>query len=174
MTEELDSGPYLAKFFFNLSEETYIGEIYSWLEKIIPTAFIKGIENIFINGYIPQESTIRTLRTFPRKPEDSRINWEKNTKNILALIRASSYPFNGAFCFLNNEIENKVFIFKAKEFVPNFDFCAISGQVCFINHGNMVIATNDGMIEIEECYLQNHSHNESVKLISKSLRNRLT
>jgi methionyl-tRNA formyltransferase len=172
MVEELDSGPYLLKAFYELNENTYIGDIYKWLENTIPALFVDAIDKIEKSGFIEQDAKIKSLRTFPRKPEDSKINWADSTKNILALIRASSHPFEGAFTYL--ERQNKIHIFRAKVFNPDFDFSATPGQVCMRAGENPVIATSDGMIEIEECKEPGHDILSTKMKIYSSLRNRLS
>jgi len=171
MTEELDSGPYIIKDFFFINEQTYIEDIYNWLELIVPQLFVKCLDVLKSSNFIDQDILVSTLRTYPRKPEDSRIKWNEKTRNIMALIRASSYPFEGAFCFLNGV---KICIFKARPYFPNFMFSAIPGQVCFALNGNPVISTCDGMIEIEDCIQFGYDNTNTKKNILSSLRNRLT
>ena len=173
MVEELDSGPYLLKEYFKIDDKTYIGDIYAWLEASIPKIFINAMDLVGFKEFIEQDKTIKTLRTYPRNPDDSRINWSWDNKSILAMIRASSHPFNGAFCFLNGT-DTKINIFKASEFNADFDFCAVPGQVCFKVGELPVIASRNGFIIIEECLISDFSVSESMKHIAKSLRNRLT
>lgn len=171
MTENLDSGPYLLKSYFDIDHTTYITDIYEWLETAIPSLFVRSMEVLETTGFIEQSEGQRAIRTFPRRPEDSRIDWKDTTKNILAMIRASSHPFEGAFTYLEGTA--KVCIFQAKEHVPDYEFFAIPGQVCFRKSGNPVISSSDGMIEIEECFLNNESNDYTKERICSSLRNRL-
>lgn len=173
MEKELDSGPYILKEFMTIDNHTYIGEIYSWLTEIIPIKFVEALKLITQKSLIVQNKEIRSLRTFPRKPEDSRINWSLNRKTILSIIRASSHPFNGAFCFLN-DTTSRVVIFRASEYIADFDYLAIPGQVCFQVNGNPIVATQDGLIEIEEWKVYNLDIEVTKEFITKSMRNRLT
>lgn len=172
MVEELDSGPYLLKHYLGINETTYITDVYNWLNSSIPEMFVEALSLINKTGFIEQDKSTRSLRTYPRKPEDSRINWSKNRREILANIRASSHPFAGAFCFLN-ESNTRVVIFRASPYEVDFDFLAVPGQVCMSAAGLPVIATRDGLIVIEECYVNGLNSNDSLLLITKSLRNRL-
>lgn len=171
MTEELDSGPYLLKDYFSVNEKTYIGEVYDWLEKAIPQLFVQSIAALKKKAFIEQDKSVVSLRTYPRKPDDSRIFWGDSTRDILALIRASSIPFEGAFCFLNGEF--KIHIFKARIYEPSFKFCAVPGQVCESLNGNPIVSTGDGMIEIEDCLQSGADVQATKKNILRSLRNRL-
>ena len=172
MTEELDSGPYLLKRFFEVNETTYITDIYKWIESSIPTMFIEALDLIPVQGFIEQDTSVKTLRTYPRKPLDSRINWAESRRTILSNIRASSHPFDGAFCFLN-DVNTRVFIYRATQYEVDFDYLAIPGQVCFSANGCPIIATGNGLIAIEECFIEGHDQAESSLLVTKSLRNRL-
>lgn len=173
MTVDLDGGPILLKKFLPIDDNVYIEEIYDWLFKIIPEAYVEGITKLDNKeiDFQEQDSSIRTLRVYPRKPSDSQIHWNNNADDILKLIRASSHPFAGAYC--NLEDTRKVIVYKARVYNPNYDFMAVPGQVCESRNGNPVIATGKGMIEITECCIEGLSHKESSTIVTKSLRNRL-
>jgi methionyl-tRNA formyltransferase len=172
MEKELDSGPYILKEFMKIDDQTYVGDIYQWLSETIPIKFVDAIKLITQKSFIEQNKKIRSLRTYPRKPEDSRINWSWNRKTILSIIRASSHPFNGAFCYLNN-MASRVVIYRASEYTSDFDYLAIPGQVCFQVDGNPIVATQDGLIEIEEYKVYNSGIEVTKESITKSMRNRL-
>ena len=171
MTAELDSGPCFYKTQFPLSEETYIGDIYNWLGTEIPFAFVKAIDRLSESGSCLQEPDVRPLRAFPRRPEDARIDWLAGTRQTLALVRASSHPFDGAFTTL--EGRQIIRVFRAKRFHAKFDFLAVPGQVCLSDGGHPVIATGDGMVSIEECASSFGGSEETKRAILKSYRNRL-
>jgi len=172
MDDGLDSGPVLLQEFFDLEEDTYVGEIYEWLNSRIPVLFETVVTKRRNLTPSPQDSSTRPLRAFPRRLTDSQISWAIPTKAVLRLIRASSTPFEGAFTYL--EGKQLLRIFRAREFFPEFDFLAIPGQVCFAHAGAPVIATSDGMILIEECRLEDFDNLTSQQTILKSLRNRLS
>ena len=171
MVAELDAGPWLHKSFLPIDEGTYIGDIYRWLEDAIPSGFQEAIARLETGGFIEQDPQVRPLRTFPRRPEDGRIAWTAETRNILALIRASSRPFAGASTSLEGGEE--ILIWRARQSIPEFDVRAVPGQVCFARHGNPVVATRDGMVEIEDCTSSLGTAEASKRAILGSLRNRL-
>jgi len=170
MTDELDSGPWLAKAHLPIDEETYIGEIYAWLETAVPSLFAEALDRIEGRGFIAEDPAVRPFRTFPRRPEDGRIAWNGSTRQILALIRASSRPFAGAFSDL--EGDERVTIFRARRFEPDFGFSAVPGQVCLRNGDNPVVATSDGMIEIEDCRTSSAEGGAAKAIVARSLRAR--
>jgi methionyl-tRNA formyltransferase len=171
MTDELDAGPHLVKAFLPIDDRTYIGDIYAWMEERTPSLFAEALDRIGGPGFIEPDPLVVPSRMFPRRPEDARIDWRMPTRDILALVRASSRPFDGAFSTL--EGERCVRIFRARSFEPGYAFSAVPGQVCLRHGGNPVVATGDGMIEIEECRCESLGADETAALVTRSLRNRL-
>lgn len=171
MNVELDAGPIALKVDYPLSSETYITDIYNWFGQVIPKCFLEVFQKIDTLKFQEQDNAIRPLRAFPRKPEDSTINWNRPADEILRLIRASSHPFDGALTTLNGS--RIVQIFRAREYSVNFDFLAIPGQVCFKTMDGVVVACNNSLLEITECLISGKDNFKSIDEVSKSLRNRL-
>lgn len=171
MTAELDAGPWLCQTRLPIDETTYVGDIYDWLATAIPAAFVAALDRLATDGYRPQDPAVRPLRAFPRRPEDARIDWRAPVRQVLALVRASSRPFDGAFTLL--EGHETIRIFRARPYLPDFDYLAVPGQVCLSAGGNPVIAAGDGMAEIEDCASAAGGHPDTSRLILKSLRHRL-
>jgi len=42
-SQELDSGDIIDKEFFQLKDNTYIQDVYNWMDKTIPNLFLKNI-----------------------------------------------------------------------------------------------------------------------------------
>ncbi|KTD60724.1 methionyl-tRNA formyltransferase [Legionella shakespearei] len=169
---ELDSGDIILKEFFPLTEKTYIGDIYQWMNVKIPELFLAGIKQLQ-QGVLnkTQQSLIPgdALRCYPRKPNDGKINWSESVKNIYALVRASSAPFSGAFCF--QEDGQCIFIWEVEPFIHNSPFCAIPGQVMMRDKTDPIIACGDGALKITKASTPNGE--DAKPTILKSLRNRL-
>ena len=168
MADALDAGPIYVKSYLNLNDETYIADVYDWLGDEIPSAFSVALKKIE-DGHAPspQAADIRPLRTFPRKPQDSQIDWRQDTSTILRLIRASSHPFDGAFTTLNGDPAKTIHVFRAETRSVDYDFCAIAGQLCFLDEGDPVIACGDGLLRLTDI------EGEAVASLKSSLRNRL-
>lgn len=169
---ELDTGDIILKDFFALTERTYIGEVYEWMNTKIPELFLKSV-NQLSKGVLEKikQSTFPedALRCYPRKPEDGRITWSNSVKDIYALVRASSYPFSGAFC--SQEDGEKIFIWGAEPYIHGSSFCAIPGQVMLKENTDPVIACGDGALKITKA-LTSEGEDAKPKILS-SLRNRL-
>ncbi|WP_417410505.1 methionyl-tRNA formyltransferase [Hoeflea sp.] len=172
MTPDLDAGPVYLREHLPLSPGVYIGDVYDWLDARAPEMFATAISNIRAGTQpTPQDLSVRTVRGYPRKPEDSKIAWSLPTTAIHRLIRASSKPFQGAFSFL--EDGQLVSIWRAEPYDDGEDFRAVPGQVCFAVQGDPVIATGDGMIRLTEIEIAGSSHDKAKRQVLHSLRNRL-
>lgn len=174
MDSGLDSGPVIVKKFFQLTDDSYIGDIYIWLEKIIPAAFLSGVE-LLNSGFVPAKQEGESLRAFARKPEDGRLAFRKKIEWNLRLIRASSRPFSGAYCFLNNT-EVRVTIFRAERCTLNYQFLAVDGQIleCSESELNFCVAVNGEALKVTDFEIDGLSRKQAFELVCGSMRNRLS
>ncbi len=173
MAPELDSGPIVSSSRLKINNNTYISDIYDWLKDEIPILFFSATEKV-IGGFEPIPQTGQTLRTFPRKPEDSRLDFSKDVDWNHRLIRASSRPFQGAYCYLNDGVE-KVFVFKAKVIDLNYEFLAVNGQILEKNPIDLTfkISVAGKVLQIIDYRLNDRPKDVSFELICRSSRNRL-
>lgn len=169
---ELDSGPVYARDYFSLENGADISDVYRWLHDRIPQLFTE-VANGLSDGTIsatPQDG--RTpLRCFPRRPEDGRIQWDGGVEHVHRLVRASTRPFAGAYCFLNGN--EKVVVWRAEQVDADLDWLAVPGQVLFGSNGDPVIACADGWLRLLEVEVEGMAGEEGKRLILSSLRNRL-
>lgn len=172
MVEALDAGPVACKAFLPLTEQTYIADVYAWAAEMTPTLFVQALAEL---RFEEQDAGVVPLRCFPRRAEDARINWKASVRDVLALVRASSVPLDGAFTTLEGGMVVRVW--RAARFEPGVDFMAVPGQVCLMDEGCPVIAAGDGMVKIEQCSSEDGDEvidDAMTKvLIGRSLRNRL-
>lgn len=175
MATELDAGPIAIQKELPINDETYIGDVYAWLATAVPEAFVDLVGRLDKDNlqHADQENTdIRPLRCFPRRPDDSRVVWTANSEEILRLIRASSHPFAGAFSFLENETRVKILRAMIE---PDFDeFLAVPGQVVGARDGDPLVATGNGVLRLAEIEIDGIEWQaDAKKLITKTLRHRL-
>ena len=88
------------------------------------------------------------FRCYPRRPEDSKIDWSKDVQYIHRLIRASSKPYSGAYSYLDGKY--KVTIWKAEIYKDNEKYCAIPGQISEISKDYFVVIAGNGKIKITD------------------------
>lgn len=172
--DRLDSGPVLLRDRYPLHDGTYIGDIYRWLGCRIPQMFVdavNGLEKGLLQAIPQPQEPELSLRCYPRRPEDGRIDWRRSAQEIHRLVRASSRPFAGAFSFL--EGERRVTIWRADIFEHPGPFCAVPGQILFRYKGDPLVACGDGVLRLTEVRLEGIDDETAKKEICRSLRNRL-
>ena len=96
-----------------------------------------------------------------RNPSDGEINWKFNAKEIDTLIRATTYPYPGAFTFFKNK---KIIVWKSTfDESENFE----SGKIISVVNGMPKIGTAKGTISFKKISIENEI-NESKKDVFSS------
>lgn len=172
---ELDSGPVLVREHLPLSEETYIGDVYAWMEERIPKMFIEAVRNIQQGTAVAEEQSknpLDTLRCYPRRSEDSRIDWKQSSEIIHRLVRASAQPFAGAYTTLENQ--QVIRVWRAGHYRHEGPYLAMPGQIMMRSERGIVVACGEGCIKLEYVSIDNGpSGEEAMSVIRRSLRARL-
>ncbi|WP_271255178.1 methionyl-tRNA formyltransferase [Pseudanabaena sp. Chao 1811] len=169
---EIDSGDIIARDYYPLTLNTKVTEVHSWMSEKIPQLFVIALQKLEKNPnyFLEQQSKEPrdSLRCYPRKPEDGRINWDKSNVEILRLINACNRPYAGAFC----EFKSKKVIIWDAELAIDENFLAISGQITFIGADFIEVATGRGKLRIKEIEIEGQLKNPS--LVFRSIRQRLS
>lgn len=79
-----------------------------------------------------------------RKPEDGKINWNWQKERIRNWVRAQSYPYPGAFSYIEG---GKLIIDKVQEASLGFSFDIENGTILEVNP-NIIVKTPNGALEI--------------------------
>jgi len=173
--DEVDSGPVLLRDRLRLEPTTYIGDVLEWLERRIPELFLCAVAGLETGQLVPDRSRMdpaASLRCYPRRPEDARIDWRHPAVLVHRLVRASSRPFAGAFSFL--EGERRVTIWRAEIYPHPGAFLAVPGQVLMRADGDPVIACGDGCLRLTEMAVDGaDSDGAARQIVGASLRQRL-
>jgi methionyl-tRNA formyltransferase len=169
---ELDSGDIISREYFPLNLSTKVTEVYKWMNDRIPFMFLESLDKFKTDpAYVLEKQSKDlqdSLRCYPRKPEDGKIDWNKSAEEILRLINATNKPYTGAFC--NYEGENLI-IWDA-EIALEENFLAIPGQVTLINEDFIEVATGDGKLRINSIEIAGKIINPS--MLIGSIRKRLS
>lgn len=171
MNSFLDDGPIALKSSFPLGADKDVEDFYIWMKNEIPSLFINLINKVEDNNLdlIDQATSgKKSLRCYPRSPEDGLIDWHSSAEAINRLIKASTRPFEGAYTHWRNE---KICIWKAEVHNYEEDFLATPGQLLFLDKGFPVVATGDGVLIIKEFSSES---DELIKDFGKNLRNRFS
>lgn len=92
----LDAGAVIARAYLEISDDTYIGDVYAWLDARVPTLLVEAISGLELGSLQPVQQDAdptSALRCYPRRPEDSRIYWNRGVKEIIRLIAHLQGPF---------------------------------------------------------------------------------
>jgi len=148
---KIDCGRVVVQKKMELTEQTYIGDVYAWGERAIAEAFQEACSLLekdpgSVLKYADPEST-ESFRCYPRKPEDSRIDWKASAEDIQRLVRASSAPFQGAYGFLEDE---KIVIWKAETFNDNETYSALPGQISDVGKDHFTVITGKSKLKVTE------------------------
>lgn len=170
---ELDSGNIIARDYFPVSINTNVAQTWDWMKQRTPELFLRALELLSANPEFVLETQSKdpadALRCYPRKPEDGRIDWSKDWKQILRLINASGPPYSGAFCYLD---EKKITIIDAEVLEDEEVFLAVPGQVLKISSQGIDVACGHGKLRLVSVKLNDETFKAN-ELVS-SLRERFS
>ena len=156
MIADLDAGPIVLKRSLPLTETTYIGDVYRFLERAIPEAYVEAIAGLDSGSLTPTEQSLdpaHSLRCFPRTPEDGGIDWNRPATDIAKLVRASAEPFAGAFAQLTGE---RLTIWRARAEKLPYPSLGVNGQVVRVDtdRGEAWILCDEGVLVLEQVELE--------------------
>lgn len=163
----LDAGNIVLKEYIAIDENTEIADIYKVLEERIPEMFVKAADCIAAGTV---ESVVQDkdgLRCYPRKPADGKIDWNCTCRYISAIVRASGFPFAGAYTYLD---EDKLYIERVSYKEYQEPVLVVPGQVVEIDRGNdqIGIAAIDGIITIEKGHFESAPKRKLCDMISST------
>lgn len=172
MAPAVDAGPVVCRDRFALCSDTYIGDVYRWLNKRAPELIALAAEGLANRAITPQvQSTDPTdqIRCYPRRPEDGHIDWRQPADTVYRLIRAASRPFAGAFT--TYEGSQRVTIWRGEPFIHSGPFLAVPGQIIMRHQGDPIVACGQGCLRLTDVELDGGI--DARTLLTRSVRARL-
>jgi len=171
---ELDSGDIIARSYFPIDRNTKVTAVWDWMVRKTPALMLDAVTNLAADPqYILERQSkdpMRSLRCYPRRTEDARIDWSRSALDVLRLVNASNKPYSGAFC----EFEGRRIVIWDAELVEDGEiFLAIPGQVTAIESDSIQVACGIGKLKIRLVQLENGMECSPCELI-KSVRKRLS
>ena len=171
---ELDSGDIIDREYYKLNIDTKVTDTLNWMSNRVPYMFFNSLKKLEKDpNYILTKQSRdpkNILRCYPRKPEDGKIDWSKDSIDILRLINASNHPYYGAYSkFKDYEIK----IWDAELIIDNENYLSIPGQISKISmeDGSIEVICGSGKLKIKLIEI-NGVVQVPAKSI-KSIRNRL-
>lgn len=144
ITKGVDNGPILDQTFFEITDNDDSSTLYIKITKLGKEMLLENLSKIKkgIITKIPQDESQFIEYWEKRTPDDGKINWKKSAKEILLLIKASTYPYPGAFTFFENK---KLIIWKA-----NYSPIQETPGKIFLVNDDVLIGTSNGSIIIQQ------------------------
>ncbi len=163
MDRGVDSGPILVQEPFFISSKDYVLDVVKKIEIAIDRALDRWLP-MLKNGILNLSHQNEKLATYygVRKPKDGNINWEWPAEKIYDLIRATSYPYPGAYTYVK---EYKLIIWKSKvEKDPKY--LGVPGRILAVDDGKYLVQTGKGALWLEdvEIYPQDKKLEELLKV----------
>ena len=149
--EGTDTGDILDQKKFNITENDDATSIYEKITSLGKKMILENLSHLE-RGEIKktkQDESKFVEYWEKRTPEDGKIDWTKSKKEIFDLIRATTYPYPGAFTFFKN---SKLVIWKAKHLEEeNIE----AGKIIKVDNDGVKVGTVDGAILIKEISIDN-------------------
>lgn len=113
MGAEIDKGFIIDQEEVGIKKTDYIEDVMKNVTSLYIKLLTNNIFNLINSKYeeFIQNESLATY-TCKRNEYDNKIDWTANAENVYNLIRATSHPYSGSFCFLENK---KIRIWKAEE-----------------------------------------------------------
>lgn len=172
LSDGIDDGDIISQKAVPIYDDSDVNDVIELCLVQFRQMLLEEIEN-FKKGIIkriPQNHQEATY-TCSRTPEDGYIDWNKSTWEIYNLIRAITYPFPGAFSYLNGK---KFIIWKAKPIDLGAYVGRIPGRVVkIIKDKGVCVLTGDGALLVTDVQYGDSGIVTADNII-KSVRIRLT
>ena len=161
--EGVDNGDIVAQRKFKITSEDDATSIY---EKIISVGKGMLLETLALI----EKGQVKRFKQNPEKfienwakrtPEDGKIDWSKSGKEIHTLIRATTYPYPGAFTFFK---ESKLIIWKALYSNEKSDGV---GKIMDISKEGLKVGTGKGIVILQIVNQNGNIQVESSKIFSR-------
>jgi methionyl-tRNA formyltransferase len=153
---ELDSGNILLKHSISLSDTTTVKNLVDFWQQETPAMFLEVLNKIVAGDLEEQRQDAMDqtkFRCYPRLPVDSKINWNSSVNDIDALIRASTKPYSGAYCFVKLNLGiKKMYIWQSRIVNEKTDDIGTPGHVIYNDKetGESHIMTGQGVLAINQ------------------------
>lgn len=116
--DDVDAGDLLVQRAVPLAPTTTIADIVETARGEVPGMFEEAVDGLAAGTLVPRpQATVDrpAFRCYPRLPVDSKIDWRAAAVDIDALVRASTHPYSGAYCFLRDGDElQKLFVWSSR------------------------------------------------------------
>ena len=150
--DQMDKGPIVRQVKSEISYPMRITDAMVVVEQAIETlveSLFEQVDRQDLPTKIQQEDF--ASYSIWRDDEDYRIDWTKSAKEILLFVDSVSYPYKGAFTFLNGKM---VRILKVDLYPDVSVVNRVPGKVFRLVDNNPVVLCGSGALKITEAFLE--------------------
>lgn len=168
---DLDAGPVVLRSRFPLGPQTYIGDVYAFLDREFPRLLVEGMEGLASGKLKPEPQPADpsvSLRCFPRTPDDGLIDWRAPAEQVCRLVRASAEPFAGAFTYLDGKALR---VWRARTDRLPYPWSGVPGQVAAVSGDEVTVLCGKDVLVLSEVQLG--GERVAPARLLKSIRTRL-
>ena len=144
----MDTGDILVQEPYIIQPDDYASDVHERIDTAIAAAAGKALPAI-MNGtaaFHKQKDEDATYLLI-RRPEDGKIQWTDSPENIHALIRGTSKPYPGAFCYYG---EAKITLWRA-DLLNDTRFTGLPGQIAMVDGDkNPCVVVGDRLLRFTE------------------------
>ena len=144
MDEGLDTGDMLLKEEVEIHDDDNADTLARRLSHAGASLLIKTLVGVKDKTITPLPQSGKASYAPPLKKENGKINWFLSARELSHLIRGT-YPWPGAYCYLNGE---KINILKAK--VANDNMNGTAGRIEKLSGHEILVGTGEGILAVAE------------------------
>ena len=154
----LDCGRIIQQAHLPLTDRTCYADVLAWSRATIPGLVCASVDALANDpGHTQKYADVdgeQSFRCFPRRPEDSFLDWNDGVETVDRLVRASSEPLQGAYTFIVDDgTLKRLHILKGSIHAESTRDCAVPGQIMSIDRttGCILVKCGDGVLNVESC-----------------------
>jgi methionyl-tRNA formyltransferase len=145
LTEEFDSGDIILQRSVQVSGDDHAMEIFEKTWNLYPKCLDEALDLLEHDGIKRQPQAFGMASYHPhRERRQEEIVWRASTEDVYNFIRALSFPFRGAFTYLDNR---PLIIWRAKRVITP-PHRGIPGQIVAVDTNGLRVKTLDSVIEV--------------------------
>ena len=164
LSSKLDCGEIIDQNLIVINEDDTCQTLYFKISKTNSTMILKALLYIKKNQKLPNSYPQKLIKPLSprRKAQDSKINWNSNSRDVFNFIRALTYPYPNAFSYIDDKI---IMVVKAKYILANHNYKPGYITNSYYSKGELqyseLVACKDGFLILEEINFNDKVLNKS-------------
>jgi methionyl-tRNA formyltransferase len=163
ISERIDEGDIILQKKVSISDEDHAMDVFEKTWSLYPELLMESIATIE-KGDVCRIPQVRGAGSYyPRRQRSQeQINWDKPTLEVYNFIRALSYPFRGAYTY----VEGKQLIVWKVAKTDSGNHMGIPGQIIRMGDRGVIVKTHDSTLEVLEVQAEGQPPRAAQQVIS--------